>query len=71
MTPPLWQKQQLDTTLMAEATVRTGYGTTDWFQRSSLSAIRMVSSAYLRLLIFLPEILIPAFLTYFKKIEQI
>ena len=27
---------------------------------SSLSAIRMVSSAYLRLLIFLPEILIPA-----------
>ena len=32
MTPPLWQKQQLDTTLMAEATVRTGHGTTDWFQ---------------------------------------
>ena len=28
---------------------------------SSLSAIRVVSSAYLRLLIFLPEILIPAF----------
>ena len=28
---------------------------------SSLSAIRMVSSAYLRLLIFLPAILIPAF----------
>ena len=27
---------------------------------SSLSAIRVVSSAYLRLLIFLPEILIPA-----------
>ena len=43
-----------------EATVRTGYGTTDWFQRSSLSAIRMVSSAYLRLLIFLPAVLIPA-----------
>ena len=30
------------------------------FSSSSLSAIRMVSSAYLRLLIFLPEILIPA-----------
>ena len=30
------------------------------FSSSSFSAIRMVSSAYLRLLIFLPEILIPA-----------
>ena len=30
------------------------------FSSSLLSAIRMVSSAYLRLLIFLPEILIPA-----------
>ena len=30
------------------------------FSSSSLSAIRMVSSAYLRLLIFLPTILIPA-----------
>ena len=30
------------------------------FNSSSLSAIRVVSSAYLRLLIFLPEILIPA-----------
>ena len=30
------------------------------FNSSSLSAIRMVSSAYLRLLIFLPAILIPA-----------
>ena len=29
------------------------------FSSSSLSALRMVSSAYLRLLIFLPEILIP------------
>ena len=31
----------------------------DFFSSSSLSAIRVVSSAYLRLLIFLPEILIP------------
>ena len=31
------------------------------FSSSSLSAIRVVSSAYLRLLTFLPEILIPAF----------
>ena len=31
------------------------------FSPSSLSAIRMVSSAYLRLLIFLPEILITAY----------
>ena len=30
------------------------------FSSSSLSAIRVLSSAYLRLLIFLPEILIPA-----------
>ena len=30
------------------------------FSSSSLSAIRMVSSAYLRLLVFLPAILIPA-----------
>ena len=30
------------------------------FNSSSLSAIRVVSSAYLRLLIFLPAILIPA-----------
>ena len=30
------------------------------FSSSSLSAIRVVSSAYLRLLVFLPEILIPA-----------
>ena len=30
------------------------------FSFSSLSAIRVVSSAYLRLLVFLPEILIPA-----------
>ena len=30
------------------------------FSSSSISAIRVVSSAYLRLLIFLPEILIPA-----------
>ena len=33
------------------------------FSSSSLSAIRKVSSAYLRLLIFLPEILIPACLS--------
>ena len=32
------------------------------FSSSSLSAIRVVSSAYLRLLIFVPEILIPAYL---------
>ena len=31
------------------------------FSSSSLSAIRVVSSAYLRLLVFLPEILIPAY----------
>ena len=31
------------------------------FSSSSLSAIRVVSSTYLRLLIFLPEILIPAY----------
>ena len=31
------------------------------FSSSSLSAIRMMSSAYLRVLIFLPEILIPAY----------
>ena len=31
------------------------------FSSSSLSAIRVVSSAYLRLLIFLPEILIPGY----------
>ena len=31
-----------------------------FFSSSSLSAIRVVSSAYLRLLIFLPAILIPA-----------
>ena len=31
------------------------------FSSSSLSAIRVVSSAYLRLLMFLPAILIPAF----------
>ena len=31
------------------------------FNSSSLSAIRVVSSAYLRLLIFLPGILIPAY----------
>ena len=33
------------------------------FSSSLLSAIREVSSAYLRLLIFLPEIVIPAFAT--------
>ena len=32
-----------------------------FFKSSSLSAIRVLSSAYLRLLIFLPEILIPAY----------
>ena len=32
-----------------------------FFSSSSLSAIRVVSSAYLRLLIFLPAILIPAY----------
>ena len=32
------------------------------FSSSSLSAIRVVSSAYLRLLIFIPAILIPAYL---------
>ena len=32
----------------------------DVFSSSSLSAIRVVSSAYLRFLIFLPAILIPA-----------
>ena len=32
----------------------------DWTELSSLSAIRVVSSAYLRLLIFLLAILIPA-----------
>ena len=31
------------------------------FKSSSLSAIRVVSSAYIRLLIFLPVILIPAY----------
>ena len=31
-----------------------------FFSSSSLSAVRVVSSAYLRLLIFLPVILIPA-----------
>ena len=31
-----------------------------FFSSSSLSAIRMVSSAYMRLLIFFPAILIPA-----------
>ena len=31
------------------------------FSFSSLSAVRVVSSAYLRLLIFLPAILIPAY----------
>ena len=30
------------------------------FSSSSLSAMRVVSSAYLRLLIFLPEVLVPA-----------
>ena len=34
------------------------------FSYSSLSAIRMMSSAYLRLLIFLPAILIPACASY-------
>ena len=34
------------------------------FSSSSLSAIRVVSSAYLRLLIFLLEILIPAYASY-------
>ena len=34
------------------------------FNSSSLSAIRVVSSAYLRLLIFLPAILIPACVSY-------
>ena len=34
------------------------------FSSSSLSAIRVVSSAYLRLLIFLPAILIPACASY-------
>jgi len=33
------------------------------FSSSSLSAIRVVSSAYLRLLVFLPEILIPAYVS--------
>ena len=33
------------------------------FSSSSLSALRMVSSAYLRLLIFLPTILIPAYVS--------
>ena len=32
----------------------------EFFSSYSLSAIRVVSSAYLRMLIFLPEILIPA-----------
>ena len=44
-----------------EATVRTGHGTTDWFQIGN--GVRqgcILSSAYLRLLIFLPAILIPA-----------
>jgi len=44
-----------------EATVRTGHGTTDWFQIGK--GVRqgcILSSAYLRLLIFLPAILIPA-----------
>ena len=44
-----------------EATVRTGHGTTDWFQIGK--GVRqgcILSSAYLRLLIFLPVILIPA-----------
>ena len=34
-----------------------------FFSSSSLSAIRVVSSAYLRLLIFLPAILIPAYVS--------
>ena len=44
-----------------EATVRTGHGTTDWFQiRRGVRQGCILSSAYLRLLIFLPAILIPA-----------
>ena len=34
------------------------------FSSSSLSAIRMVSSAYVRLLIFLSAILIPSYASY-------
>ena len=45
-----------DTTIMAESEEELKR----LFSFSSLSAIREVSSAYLRLLIFLPEILIPA-----------
>ena len=43
------------------------------FSSSSLSAIRLVSSAYLRLLIFLPAILIPACAmksTWIRQVQQ-
>jgi len=44
-----------------EATVRTGHGTTDWFQiGKGVRQGYILSPAYLRLLIFLPAILIPA-----------
>ena len=41
-------------------------GTTEQLHTLSLSAIRVVSSAYLRLLIFLLAILIPAFLMMYS-----
>ena len=46
-----------DTTLMAESEEELK----SLFSSSSLAAIRVVSSAYLRLLIFLPAVLIPAY----------
>ena len=41
------------------------------FRFPLLSAIRVVSSAYLRLLIFLPAILIPACASFWKKIKSL
>ena len=40
------------------------------FSSSSLSAIRVVSSAYLRLLIFLPAILIPACVSSILRVKR-
>ena len=44
-----------------EATVRTGHGTIDWFQiGKGICQGCILSSAYLRLLILFPAILVPA-----------
>ena len=55
MIPPLWQKVKRNSKASFTFIKRL-------LSSSSLSAIRVVSSAYLRLLIFLPAILIPAVL---------